>query len=347
MTRATVVALAASLVIAGCSTGTSSTPSTSSAASAGPSASAPSSSSSTTTTTASSTDTSTATPTASPTSAADRSTRPQPGEATLLAVGDIARCDGRGDERTAAIAARLLKGSPSAPVLAMGDLAYPNGSARDFAQCYRPSWGRFDGRMRPALGNHEYNTTGAKAYFDYFGKAAGPRGKGWYSFDYAGWHVVALNSNCAAVGCGPTSAQVRWLAADLSKHRSRCTLAYWHHPRFSSGPHGSSRDVTTLWATLQKAGADVVLNGHDHDYERFAPQTADGRASARGIREFVVGTGGAESYPFISRLAHSQKQLTGVDAVLQLRLTRTGYRWALVGSAGAAKPLDAGSTSCS
>jgi alkaline phosphatase len=265
----------------------------------------------------------------------------------VLAVGDIARCDGRGDERTAAITAGLLRSSPKAPLLLMGDLAYPDGSSKDFASCYRPSWGRFDAQVRPVPGNHEYRTAGASGYFDYFGKAAGPRGKGWYSFDVRSWHVVALNSNCDEVGCGPGSAQVRWLRADLARHRSRCTLAYWHHPRFSSGEHGGSPEVAALWTTLEAAGADVVLNGHDHDYERFAPQRSDGRASASGIREFVVGTGGAKHRAFAARARNSQKRVSHVDAVLQLRLRDGGYRWALVGTAGAGTPLDAGTGTCS
>lgn len=264
----------------------------------------------------------------------------------MLAVGDIARCDGRHDERTAAITAGLLETSPKAPVLAMGDLAYPNGSSRDFARCYRPSWGRLDGRLRPVPGNHEYRTAGAAGYFDYFGKAAGPRGKGWYSFDLGGWHVVALNSNCDVVGCGPSSAQVRWLRADLAQHPNRCTLAYWHHPRFSSGQHGSARSAATLWSTLERAGADIVLNGHDHDYERFAPLRADGQPSTRGIREFVVGTGGAEHRAFGATVRGSQKRISGVDAVLRLSLRDGGYGWALVGTAGAGRPLDAGTGTC-
>ena len=347
MTRLAAAVFAVALLAGGCSTDsdTSSTAPTgqpksassaSQSAAAAPSSPAPAS-----------TPSSTAPPAAPSTTAADRSTRPKAADATVLAVGDIARCVSHHDERTAAITAALLRTSPKAPVLAMGDLAYPDGSSRDYATCYRPSWGRFDAHLRPVPGNHEYRTPGASGYFDYFGTSAGPRGKGWYSFDVGAWHVVALNSNCDAVGCGPDSPQVRWLRADLAQHPSRCTLAYWHHPRFSSGEHGSDRDVATLWSTLEKAGADVVLNGHDHDYERFAPQRADGRADPRGIREFVVGTGGGERRVFAATVRNSQKRMAGVDAVLQLRLRDGAYGWALVGSAGVAKPLDAGTGTCS
>ena len=264
----------------------------------------------------------------------------------MIAVGDIAECGSRGDDATAAITARLLKATPRATVLTLGDHAYPDGSARAFRQCYHPSWGRFTSRVRPVPGNHDYQTRDAAGYFAYFGKAAGPRGKGYYSFDLGAWHLVALNSNCDEVGgCGPRSPQGRWLAADLAAHRNTCTLAYWHHPRFSSGEHGSDRDVAGFWSALQAARADVVLGGHDHDYERFAPQGADGRAAATGIREFVVGTGGADQRDFGGRERNSQRRITGTNAVLQLRLTRTGYSWALMGSG--TRALDAGTGTCS
>ena len=268
--------------------------------------------------------------------------------ATVLAVGDIADCGSRGDDESAAITARLLKAAPRATILTLGDHAYPDGSTRAFRDCYQPSWGKFTPRVRPVPGNHDYGTRNAAGYFAYFGKAAGPRGKGYYSFNLGAWHVVALNSNCDEVGgCGPSSPQGRWLRADLAIHRSTCTLAYWHHPRFSSGEHGSDRDVSGFWSVLQAARADVVLGGHDHDYERFAPQGADGRAAATGIREFVVGTGGADQRDFAGREHNSQRRITGTDAVLQLRLTRAGYRWSLVGPGATSRPLDSGSGTCS
>ncbi|MDF2144180.1 metallophosphoesterase [Knoellia sp. p5-6-4] len=268
--------------------------------------------------------------------------------ATVISVGDIAQCGNRGDDVTADITAKLLSSSKDAAVLTLGDHAYPDGSTEDFRTCYDPSWGRLTPRVRPAPGNHDYDTRDAAGYFAYFGKAAGERGKGWYSFNLGSWHLVALNSNCDEVGgCDAGSAQGRWLRDDLARNRSRCTLAYWHHPRFSSGWHGSSRRTADFWDALAKAGADVVLSGHDHDYERFAPQRPDGGAARDGIRQFVVGTGGAESRAFADRAPNSERRITGVHAVLRLQLTDGGYEWALVGADGASRPLDAGRGTCS
>lgn len=346
MSRRAATAVAVALLAAGCTTPSADGPSSRSSSTK---SSAPSSVTSSTPSSVPSTSAPSSRP--APSSAtsgpAGRATRAKPSDATALAVGDIARCSNLGDETTAAIATRLLAGAPKAAVLTLGDHAYPDGSRLAFAECYQPSWGRLTSRVHPAPGNHDYVTPEASAYFDYFGAAAGARGKGWYSYQLGTWHVVALNSNCSVVGCGPTSAQVRWLQSDLAHHRSRCTLAYWHHPRFSSGWHGSSDEVATLWATLDRAGADVVLNGHDHDYERFAPQRADGRASASGMREFVVGTGGGDLRAFAATAPNSQKRISGVHAVLQLRLRDGSYEWALVGTAGAARPLDSGTGTCS
>ena len=213
----------------------------------------------------------------------------------IVAAGDIGDCATTGDEATAV----LLDGIPGT-VAALGDTAYPSGTAANFRDCYAPTWGRHRARTRPAVGNHEYKTTSAATpYFDYFGSAAGPRGKGWYSYDLGAWHVVVLNSNCAFVGgCGPSSAQVTWLKADLAANAGDHVLAYFHHPRYSSGEHGNEGGVQTLWEVLYAAGAELVLNGHDHSYERFAPQDPWGRADATfGIREFVVGTGGTALRP--------------------------------------------------
>src|ERR687896_673116 len=194
-------------------------------------------------------------------------------EVELLAAGDIATCPGSGDEATAAI----LDGYPSATVAALGDVVYNTGTPQEFQDCYEPSWGRHKARTKPAAGNHEYDTPGATGYYGYFGAAAGPAGKGWYSYNLGSWHVVVLNSNCeeTTVDCTPTSEQVQWLEADLAASEAACTLAYWHHPLFTSGVHAGELDlplVRPFWEVLYEQGADVILVGHDHSYERFAPQ---------------------------------------------------------------------------
>jgi len=246
------------------------------------------------------------------------------GTARVLAAGDIASCGHQRDEQTAS----LLDGLDGI-VLTLGDNAYPNGTAEEFASCYEPTWGRHKARTRPSAGNHDFNTAGAAGYFGYFGAAAGPAPQGWYSFDYGGWHLVALNSNCAAIGgCGRTSPQGLWLEADLDANPSRCTLAYWHHPRFaSSSNHGSSILTRELWRILQEHGADVALVGHDHNYERFAPQDADGVADPLGIRQFVVGTGGAGLYAMGAPEPNSEMRDDTSYGVISLDLAPDGYAW--------------------
>src|SRR5918994_2152195 len=211
---------------------------------------------------------------------------PPPGN-VIVAAGDIAACNSVGDEATA-----RLVGGMEGTVLTLGDNAYPDGSAQDFEECYEPTWGQFKERTRPTPGNHEYKTDeGASAYFDYFGKAAGDPDEGYYSYEQGSWHIVALNSNCGEgeIRCGPGSAQVQWLKEDLAANdEESCTLAYFHHPLFTSGAYrpGIER-VERLWEILYAAGVDVVLNGHDHNYQRFAPQDPEGRADPEdGIRQF-------------------------------------------------------------
>lgn len=232
-------------------------------------------------------------------------------------------------------------------MLTLGDNVYDRGTADEFARCYDPSWGRHRERTRPAPGNHDYGNGRAVAYYDYFGKAAGEPNKGWYSFDVGGWHLVALNSNCAIVGgCGAGSEQERWLRADLAAHPGRCTLAYWHHARFSSGLHGNNDVTAGLWRALEDAGADVVLTAHDHDYERFSPLSPDGRpVQAGGIRQFVVGTGGRSLYPFRAPVAGSEVRSAATFGVLMLSLRETGYDWRFLPVAGS-KFTDGGSGSC-
>jgi acid phosphatase type 7 len=267
---------------------------------------------------------------------------------TLVAVGDVACAPGQPRQRfachqadTAALAAGL---HPDAVAL-LGDLQYETGALADFRGSFDRTWGRFGARLHPALGNHEYGTPGAAGYFATFGARAGRPGEGWYSWNLGGWHLIALNANCEQVGCGAGSPQVRWLRADLAQHPTRCTLAYWHQPRFSSGLHGNARDVAALWRTLERAGADVVLSGHDHDYERFAPQDADGRSDPRhGIAELVVGTGGRSLYPTLFARANSRARAS-VFGVLRLTLGDGRYAWRFVAERGT-RFRDAGTARC-
>jgi hypothetical protein len=268
-----------------------------------------------------------------------------PPTAVVAAAGDIA-CDpadanfnsGNGTAGACRMKATsdLLVGAGYDAVLLLGDNQYEDGTLAKYQASYGPTWGRVKAITRPAPGNHEYNTAGAAGYYAYFGAAAGDPAKGWSSFDLGGWHVAVLNSNCAAVGgCGAGSAQEMWLAADLAAHPGVCTLAVWHHPRFSSGQHGDDANFQIFWQDLWTAGADVVLNGHDHLYERFAPQTPAGAADpAHGLRAFVVGTGGKNLTPVGTVRANSEVRETGTFGVLELSLYPNGYAWRFVPAAG-------------
>ena len=245
---------------------------------------------------------------------------------TLLAAGDIARCASDGDEQTARLARKL----PRAQIAAIGDLAYERGTATDFARCWDPSWGKLGNRVHPAAGNHEYGTGVADDYFRYFGPRAGEAGKGWYSYDVGAWHLVVLNSNCSIVpggGCARGSEQEQWLRSDLAASDAKCTLAYWHHPRRSSGLHGDDKSVEPLRQALIDAHADVLLQAHDHDYERFAER--------RGLREWVVGTGGASNYPIGPGQKGSQVRWSGGHGLLALTLRPTSYEWHFLTANGA------------
>ena len=275
----------------------------------------------------------------------------------IAAAGDIA-CDpnevdfngGLGTAtacRQRATSNAILAGDYKA-VLPLGDVQYNAGTAAGFAASYNPSWGRLKSITHPAVGNHEYGSPGAGPYFSYFGASAGHAGQGWYSFDVGAWHLIALNSNCAiAGGCGTGSPQELWLRADLAAHPVACTLAYWHHPLFTSGHEGPTPEMTAIWNDLLTARADVVLNGHEHHYERFAPQTTTGqRDDTNGIREIVVGTGGENHMSFRANLAaNSEARDSSSFGFLELTLSTGAYSWRFV-SAPQSGFSDSGSGAC-
>lgn len=256
--------------------------------------------------------------------------------AVLVGAGDIGWCGSGGPEATARLLDRI-----AGTVFTTGDNAYPLGSQADFETCYTPSWGRHLSRTRPSPGNHDYGTPDAAGYFSYFGPGAGPAGVGFYSFDLAGWHIVSLNSN---VPMQAGSAQEQWLRADLRSSGASCVLAYWHHPLFSSGPHGNDARSLDIWRVLDERDADVVLSGHDHLYERFAPQTPDGVRDARGIRQFVIGTGGAPLYSPMSVRPNSEVIHAASFGVLKLTLSASSYRWEFLASDG--HVADEGAAAC-
>lgn len=230
----------------------------------------------------------------------------------------------------------LIVDAGYAAVLAVGDTQYEVGSLADFQAYFEPTWGRFKRLIYPVPGNHEYYTAWASGYYEYFGARAGDPTKGYYSFDLGAWHLVALNSNdgaCTAVGCNASSEQVRWLAADLASSHQPCVLAYWHHPRFNSGTsHGDTLAVGALWETLYAASADIVLNGHEHIYERFDPQTPGGVADARrGLRQFTVGTGGRTLDSIGVPRPNSVVRQASTFGVLRLSLEPGAYGWEFVG----------------
>jgi hypothetical protein len=244
--------------------------------------------------------------------------RPQPppdtDRAFLLAVGDIASCDESADTATGNLV-RMLPGG----IAGLGDLAYENGTLAEFERCFGPPWGHAKGRFYPAPGNHEYDTPGASGYFDYFGRLAGRFRRGWYAYDYGSWRVLSLNSEANI------EEQVAFIHQQSAGRR--CVLAYWHQPFRSSGDHGGDRGVGPLWRAAYLAGVDLVLNGHDHSYERFGRLGYRGFPNPDGMRQIVVGTGGRQLRPFGEAVRGSEVRESGTYGVLQLRLARGFYRW--------------------
>jgi hypothetical protein len=261
----------------------------------------------------------------------------QSGTFSLVAVGDIGVCGVQGDEETAALADSVMVANESAgvrtEVLTMGDNAYPAGMDRDFVACFASSWGSASKHMlhrfHPSIGNHDYQTQRGAAYYRYFGGQAGIAFKGYYSFDAGAWHLIALNSEIAALGTAQEKLeQEQWLASDLNQYRAKCTIAYWHRPLFSSGVHGASLAMRRLWEILYANNVDLVLNGHDHDYERFLPQSPAGvKDTLRGMTEIVAGTGGGALTGFRNApVKNSAAKVQGRWGILTVALGPNDYR---------------------
>jgi acid phosphatase type 7 len=264
------------------------------------------------------------------------------GTVVLTGAGDIAVCGSEGARLTSDI---LLQ--QQGLFFTAGDNAYDDGTAAQYAECYGPTWGRVKDRTAlPAAGERDWNTPGAAGYLGYFRSAAAPQGVTWFSRDIGAWHIVVLDSSCDQVGgCTASSPQGRWLAADLAASSARCTLAIWHQPRFSSGEHGDDGAVAPFWDLLHQDGAELVINGHDHDYERFAPQDPTGKEERPGgIREIVVGTGGADLRSFGRTASNSELRLAGTAGVLRLTLHPANYDWEFLPVDG--DVADSGSTIC-
>jgi hypothetical protein len=272
---------------------------------------------------------STATPTSTPT----RTPTSSPNSVVLVGAADIANCSRNQDELTA----QLLDNIPGT-VFTAGDNAYIDGTYTEYLNCYDPTWGRHKSRTQPSPGNHEYLTAGAAGYFQYFNNIPS-----YYAYDLGAWRIYSLNSEISA---SASSAQVIWLQNDLAANPSQCVLAYWHRPRWSSGVnHGSGSAFQTLWQVLHDAGAELVINGHEHNYERFAEMDATGAVVSDGLREIVVGTGGAALYPFGTPLAASQIRNNTAYGVLKLTLQPTGYDWEFIPAEGSTF-TDSGSSNC-
>jgi len=258
---------------------------------------------------------------------------------TFVGAGDIANCDHLSPARSTAKLLDSIQGT----IFTLGDHAYKRGDAKELHDCYGSTWGRYKDRTRPAIGNHDTRTANGQPYFDYFGERAGPDRRGYYSFDLGAWHIVSLNSEASITRASP---QMQWLREDLATHPSECTLAYWHVPLFASGA-GAEPGLAQLWRVLYAAGVDVVLNGHVHVYERFAPQDDQGHADpARGIREFIVGTGGGELESIKHPAPNSEVRNDRTFGVLKLTLSPHGYEWEFVPIAGQ-RFRDRGTSACS
>jgi len=266
---------------------------------------------------------------------------PPPANATrVIAGGDIGECGGAAPET-----AELLE-QVQGSFLALGDIAYPKGAPEDYAKCYDPYYGPYKDRTLPVPGNHDYMTEDGLPYFEYFGPTAGSQDQSWYSRDVGDWHIVFLNSNCEFIGgCDEQSAQYRWLTDDLAAAQSKCVAAVWHHPRYSSSEYGDNEDVAPMFNALVEAGGDLVLNGHAHFYERYPRMSGDGQTAESGMREFIVGTGGANLYPFATVNPASEVRWNQGHGLLQLDLKSDGYAWRYLPT-DTGVVVDSGTDSC-
>jgi hypothetical protein len=250
----------------------------------------------------------------------------------IAGAGDISSCSNNNDSKTAQLLGQI---APSF-VFTTGDNAYDSGTSAQYTNCYKPTWGQYKGKTKPVPGNADYNTSGASGYFNYFGV---PK---YYAYNAGAWRIYALNSE---IDTSSTSAQVQWLKNDLAANPKKCVLAYWHRPRWSSGVHGNDSKVQALWQVLYNAKAELVINGHDHSYERFAQLNANGQAAYPGLREIVVGTGGSGHTGFGTILPASRAHNASTYGVLKLTLNSGGYAWKFVPISGQSY-TDSGSTSC-
>ena len=264
----------------------------------------------------------------------------------LVGAGDIASCSSEGDEATASLLDQVVDRSVEAVVFTAGDNVYEDGSEQNFDNCYDPSWGRLMTITRPAPGSRDYRTPGASGYFGYFGAAAGDPTLGYYSYDFGGWHIVALNSNCTEIGgCEAGSPQEQWLRQDLAAANTQCTAAYWHQPLFSSRSGGTNPEMLPLFQGLYDAGADIVISGNDHFYERFLPQTPGGEDEGDGITQFTVGTGGRSLDEYGGPTRNSGVRYNQSFGVLALTLQPAGFEWEFL-TPPDTPFTDAGSAAC-
>lgn len=272
---------------------------------------------------------------------------PPPQPQVLIGAGDISVCGIDDDQKTARIIDRLIEQYPQAEIFTAGDNAQSSGAVEEYTSCFDKSWGRFKNRIHPSPGNHDWYNRDGEGYFDYFGATAGKKGLGYYSYNLGVWHIVSLNSNCDMVDCGPASAQVRWLLEDLEKNKGhRCTLLYWHHPIWDSGTVKIMPGIKTFWDIASAYNAEIVVNGHDHHYERFAPLGRNGIIdSASGIREFIAGTGGAWLFDLGDPLPATQARDNTTHGVIKFTLYPNRYTWEFIPVEGEAFE-DSGSDTC-
>lgn len=254
------------------------------------------------------------------------------GGVVLVGAGDISTCNNDNDSKTA----KLLDSIPGT-IFTTGDNVYSNGKLKEFMDCYHPTWGKHKNRTMPAPGNHEYNSTGAAGYYRYFGV------RSYYAYNRGSWRIYALNSE---INTTATGRQAAWLKKDLAANPRKCVLAYWHKPRWSSGStHGSDSTMQALWSILVDAKAELVVSGHEHNYERFAPMNKNGQLDRNGVRQIVVGTGGVGHYGFKSSLSASRVRNSNTYGVLKLTLHPDRYIWKFVPIAGQSF-TDGGVTRC-